>query len=322
MLNGVMNEVPVYIFAGFLESGKTTFLQECLENEDFIDGKRTLLLVCEEGEVEYDQKRFASPENVFPALVEKEEHLTEEWLNYLQKKYKIEKVLVEFNGMWKLESFIENSPENWVLCQAMCMVDSGTFEMYNTNMRNQVADKFKTCDTVVFNRWNDSFDRNAVHKVVRTFNKRSDILYEYEDGRVEPDTIPDPLPYDINADIIEIEDLDYAIFYREVNEEPQDYEGKVVRVKGRTLTDHRMPEGCFIFGRHVMTCCVEDIEFCGILARLEGDVSTLKSKGWAIMTARVTWEEHEIYNGEEGPVLNLLEIEDCEEPEEEVAVFY
>lgn len=322
MLKGDIMEVPVYIFAGFLESGKTTFIQECLEQPDFNEGERTLLLVCEEGEVEYKPGKYAFAHNIFPALVEKEEHLTEEWLDYLQKKYRIEKVLVEFNGMWQLESFIANSPENWLLYQAMCMVDSTTFEMYNTNMRNLVADKFKNCDTVVFNRWDDKYDRTAVHKVVRTFNKRSDILYEYPDGRVEPDTIPDPLPYDINADIIEIDDLDYAIFYREVNEEPQDYEGKVVRVKGRTLTDHRMPEGCFIFGRHVMTCCVEDIEFCGILARMDGDVSSLTSTGWAIMTARVSWEAHEIYKGEEGPILNLIEIEDCDEPDDEVAVFY
>ena len=321
MLKGEMTDIPVYIFAGFLESGKTTFIQECLEDEFFNDGERTLLLVCEEGEEELNSKKFAS-KNVFPVLVEKEEHLTEEWLSYLQKKYKIQKVMVEFNGMWNLGSFIGNSPESWVLYQAMCHVDSSTFEMYNANMRNLVADKFKNCHTVVFNRYDDKYDQEFFHKTVRTFNKRSDILYEYVSGNVVQDNIEDPLPFDIDADVIEVEDDDYAIFYREVNEEPEIYDGKTVLVKGRTLTDGRMPEDCFVFGRHVMTCCVEDIEFCGLVGRMAGGVKGLTHSGWAVLKARISEEKHPIYNGEVGPVLDVIEITDCDEPEEEVAVFY
>ena len=57
-------EIPVYLFTGFLESGKTKYMQETLEDKRFNEGERTLLLVCEEGEEEYDPSTFASP-NVF-----------------------------------------------------------------------------------------------------------------------------------------------------------------------------------------------------------------------------------------------------------------
>ena len=54
-------EIPVYLFVGFLESGKTTFIQETFEDPNFDSGDKTLLLVCEEGEVEYQPGKFAFP---------------------------------------------------------------------------------------------------------------------------------------------------------------------------------------------------------------------------------------------------------------------
>ena len=46
-------QVPVYLFTGFLESGKTKFAQQTLEDASFNNGDRILLLVCEEGVEEY-----------------------------------------------------------------------------------------------------------------------------------------------------------------------------------------------------------------------------------------------------------------------------
>ena len=48
------NDVPVYLFTGFLEAGKTKFIQETLEDKRFNSGEKTMLLLCEEGEEEYD----------------------------------------------------------------------------------------------------------------------------------------------------------------------------------------------------------------------------------------------------------------------------
>ena len=46
-------QIPVYLFTGFLEGGKTKFIQETLEDGRFNKGEPTLLLVCEEGIEEY-----------------------------------------------------------------------------------------------------------------------------------------------------------------------------------------------------------------------------------------------------------------------------
>ena len=54
-----MNEpdVMVYLMTGFLDSGKTGFLKFTLKQDYFqIDGK-TLLILCEDGEDEYDAMR-------------------------------------------------------------------------------------------------------------------------------------------------------------------------------------------------------------------------------------------------------------------------
>ncbi len=313
-------EVPVYFFTGFLEAGKTSFIQESLGDEFFNDGTTTLLLVCEEGIEEYEPEEFAT-DNVHIEVVEKEKHLTKQWLKYLEQKYKVRRVLVEYNGMWELGSFINNLPDNWLFYQSVMMADATTFMNYNANMRNLVADKLKVCEMVVFNRFTDDMDKMEFHKIVRTFNKRSEILYEYGPDKIVQDDIEDPLPYDMDSDEIEVEDEDYAVWYRDVNEETPDYEGKTVHIKGRVMNEGKFPKGCFAFGRHVMTCCVEDIEFCAVVARMD-DPKKLKNGGWINLTAKITEEAHKVYGGENGPVLDVIKAEPCEAPEDEVAVFY
>ena len=99
-------ETPVYMFVGFLESGKTKFIQETLEDPRFDTGENTLLLVMEEGVEEYDESRFAV-KNVFIANIDEKEDLTEEKLTALQLEYGATRVLVEYNGMWLLEELFK-----------------------------------------------------------------------------------------------------------------------------------------------------------------------------------------------------------------------
>ena len=47
---------PVYICTGFLDSGKTTFIKDTLMKQDWIIDGPTLLLRCEEGEVDYSEE--------------------------------------------------------------------------------------------------------------------------------------------------------------------------------------------------------------------------------------------------------------------------
>lgn len=312
-------DVPVYLFTGFLESGKTKFIQETLEDRRFCNGERTLLLVCEEGEEEYAPDQFAD-KNVFIRVINSQEELNAEALKRFLDETKSTRVVVEYNGMWLLDVLYGAMPEGWMVYQEFMFADAGTFITYNANMRQLVYDKLKSCELVVFNRFNGSMDKMEFHKIVRAASRRADIAYEYVGGKVEYDDIVDPLPFDLNADIVEIGDDDYAEWYRDMSEEPKKYENKTVRFKCRALVRKKMPDHTFIVGRHVMTCCVEDIQFAGLVCQWD-KADTVKDDTWIILTARINFKFNRAYS-KKGPVLTYIDSTPCEVPEQPVATFY
>ena len=314
-----MVELPVYLFTGFLEAGKTKFIQETLEDSRFHKGERTLLVLCEEGVEEYAPEQFCAP-NVFLRTVEDEADFTAENLSAMQRELNPERILIEYNGMWLLDTLYSNMPEGWIVAQEFLFCDATTFLTYNANMRQLMVDKIKSAELVVLNRYRADMDRMAMHKVIRGISRRCDIAYEYADGKVEYDDIEDPLPFDIEAPVVNIEDRDYAIWYRDMSEEPKKYNGKTVRFKGRCLVRKNVPKGSFIIGRHIMTCCVEDIQFAGIICNWD-KADTVRDDDWVILTATLENKFHRAY-GRKGPVLTVLSMEETEKPEEAVATFY
>lgn len=312
-------EIPVYLFTGFLESGKTKFIQETLEDERFNSGEKTLLIVCEEGEEEYDPSRF-SGKNVFIKYVENQEDLSSYTFNQWLKETGSERVIIEYNGMWTSDKLYNAMPRGWTICQEMLFADSNTFENYNANMRSLVFDKLKTAELVIFNRYNDTIDRMPLHKVVRGVSRRNAIVFEYTDGHTEEDLIEDPLPFDINADIIEIKDNDFALWYRDMMEETPKYNGKTIKFKGIIAKDKRMPDNNFIAGRHVMTCCADDIQYAGIIAVTNGSCNNLKTGDWLNITATISVEKNKVYRGI-GPVLKVIDYAITSAPEEKVVTF-
>ena len=314
-----MVELPVYLFTGFLEAGKTKFIQETLEDSRFHKGERTLLVLCEEGVEEYAPEQFCAP-NVFLRTVEDEADFTAENLSAMQREVNPERILIEYNGMWLLDTLYSNMPEGWIVAQEFLFCDATTFLTYNANMRQLMVDKIKSAELVVLNRYRADMDRMAMHKVIRGVSRRCDIAYEYADGKVEYDDIEDPLPFDIEAPVVNIEDRDYAIWYRDMSEEPKKYNGKTVRFKGRCLVRKNVPKGSFIIGRHIMTCSVEDIQFAGIICNWD-KADTVRDDEWVILTATLENKFHRAY-GRKGPVLTVQSMEETEKPEEAVATFY
>lgn len=312
-------EIPVYIFTGFLESGKTTFIQDTLEDKRFNQGERTLLLVCEEGETEYEPAKFAG-KNVFIKTLEDESELTEVNLAEMIKETKAERVLVEYNGMWMLQHFYDEMPEGWLPYQNMLFFDGRSFLNYNANMRSLVVDKLKDCEVCVFNRLQDDMDTMELHKIVRGISRRTDILYEYANGRLVPDEIEDPLPFDIDAPVIEIKDRDFALFYRDLTEEKEKYKDKKVKFKGLAAVDKKFPDKTCALGRHIMTCCVEDIQYCALVSKLADGVQ-VENSTWYNVEATVDIRFSRLY-GKKGPIFNVTKAEKTDPPEEQVATFY
>ncbi len=313
-----MEQIPVYAFTGFLDSGKTKFIQETLEDPRFNAGERTLLLVFEEGEEEYDFSAYPH-QNVFLEVLD-QQTVTTAQLQALSKKYKAQRVVAELHGMQMVGDLYMRFPEEWVVAQEVMFADSTTILAYNANMRNLVMDKLAGAQMVVFNRLKPGTDTMVYHKLARAANRRVDILYDYTDGTTSFDDIEDPLPFDINASVIEVKDEDYGLWFRDVNEQPQKYEGKTIRFKAQVAMLRRERNSMFAPGRFVMTCCVDDIEFCGVPCRY-AESKRLKSRSWVTVTAKITAEYHALYKGELGPVLTAISVTDAEPAQEEVVTF-
>ena len=313
------NQIPVYLFTGFLEAGKTEFIQETLEDKRFNKGEPTLLLVCEEGMEEYEPEEF-SGHRVKLKAVEDESDLTPENLTQWLAQAQAERVLVEYNGMWMLDSLYGALPEGWLVAQEFMFADANTFLNYNANMRQLTYDKLKSAELVVFNRFKPEMEKMDFHKIVRAASRRADIAYEAEDGSVVYDDIEDPLPFDIDAPVIEIADRDYAIWYRDVSEEPKKYAGKTVRVKCRCVKRRGIQAGWEIAGRHVMTCCEADIAFTAFICDFR-TVPDMPDDGWFIVTAKMDYKFNRAY-GRKGPVLTAESAEPCEAPDPSVATFF
>ena len=311
-------EVPVYLFTGFLEAGKTKFLQETLEDPRFNSGERTLLIMCEEGIEELSPDTFASPD-VFIRYVDEVEELSEENLQRWFLEANAERVLVEYNGMWMLDDFYMNMPPRWAVYQEFMFADAGSFLSYNANMRQLCYDKLKSCELIVFNRFPKDADIMPYHKIVRAANRACDIAYESADGSVKYDDIVDPLPFDKKAALIEIADADYAIWYRDLNEELESYQGKKVRFKAQIALSEDLEADELIVGRQMMTCCADDIAFAGLIA-VGNSRADLKNSQWIELTASISIEEHPGYD-RPGPVLKVIELLPCSAPAETVASF-
>ena len=313
-----MTQIPVYAFTGFLDSGKTKFIQETLEDPRFNAGERTLLLVFEEGEEEYDFSTYPH-QNVFLEVLD-QQTVTSGELKALAKKHKAQRVVAELNGMQLVGDLYSRFPDNWVVAQEVMFADATTIMAYNANMRNLVMDKLMGGQMVVFNRLQPGADTMELHKLVRAANRRMDIMYDYLDGTTAFDDIEDPLPFDINAPVITVGDEDYALWFRDVTEETQKYDGKTVCFKAQVAMLRREKENMFAPGRFVMTCCVDDIQFCGVPCKYE-KAKSLKSRSWVTVTAKISAEKHYLYQGELGPVLTAISVEPAEPAAQDVATF-
>lgn len=311
-------DIAVYLFCGFLEAGKTKFIQDVMEDSNFNSGENTLLLLCEEGIEEFDTSKF-SGKNVNIKMLDDVKDLNPKNLSKLADENNAERVVIEYNGMWQIGTLFENLPENWTIYQIFTIVDYTTFENYNANMRSLVFDKIIGSDMVVFNRVDPKFDKLKIHKIVRAINSKVQIAYEYTNGESEMDNIKDPLPYDMKADVVEIKDKDYAEFYRDITENEMNYNGKVLDFKGIVAVEPRFGKDVFAIGRHVMQCCAADIQYYCLVAKAKEPID-LKTRDWVQIKAKVIHEYHEAYGGE-GPVLHILDMKKAAKADPEVATF-
>lgn len=313
-------QIPVYLFTGFLDAGKTKFINDTLMGDKrFTEGRNVLLVLCEEGEEEYEPSLFIA-NTVYCGRVEKEDDLSPATLENLAGGRDIDLVLVEYNGMWALDSLYRNLPEGWVVAQETAFFDAENILVYNTNMRAQTVDKLQSCDLAVFNRVEKGADVMPYHKLVRGISRNATIVYDFTDGTTERDEIEDPLPFDVNAPIIEIADVDYALWYRDMGEKLAEYDGKTVKFLGMTVKNPQLRKNEMAIGRKVMTCCADDIAYSGLVCEYDG-AAFFPEGSWLIVTAKINLKKHPLYQNK-GPVLKVLSAVRTAPPAEEIVTFY
>ena len=313
-----MLEVPVYVITGFLESGKTCFIRDVLSSPDFADGAKTLLLVCEEGEEEYDEKEL-NRHNIYIEQIDDESALAPAELDKLHRKHRPKRVFVEFNGVWDSMKFC-TSPmaRRWELAQVITLVNGETFEVYLQNMRQMMSNIFQYTELIIFNRCTADMDLQMFRRTVKAVNTQA--VVAFEDGEGQPINLGQMQPpFDLNQDPIVIADEDFGLWYLDALESKERYDGKNVSFKGKVMIPPRFQANAFIPGRNAMTCCENDIRFIGFICH-SSHTSELKQRQWLDVTAQVRYEFVPEYNGE-GPVLYASRLKSADPPAEEVVTF-
>lgn len=315
-----MAEIPVYFFTGFMDSGKTTLIQETLFENGFAeDDDRILIIACEDGDIEYDIEKLKTI-NASVAMVESEADFNTEHLQEIADEYRPDAVFIEYNGTWGVGDVYEMElPRNWVIVQSLATVDATTFEMYMANMRPMMMEQFFRAEVVIINRCDDDTPKSKFRGNIKAVNRPAQIVYERADGTI--DDREEELPFDINADVIEISDADYALWFMDCMENPKKYDGKTVHFLGLVYNpkDGKLKRGVIVPGRFAMTCCIEDITFLGMMCKT-GMENTPEHRSWIDLTARIKVEFAKEYKGR-GPILYPIELKPAEKPEDELVYF-
>ena len=308
-------DIPVYLIAGFLDAGKTSFINGILQ-DGFAAEDRTLLLRCEEGETDYDPHVLS---NVFTYTIDEPEQMTPDFFKRLEKQYRPKQVIIEYNGMWSMETlYREGLPANWILYQIMCLVDAGTFEMYVKNMGQLMMEKITNADMLIFNRCNEELRKQLRSRNLRMVNRRADIYLEDLNGNSEDYNNGEVCPFDLDQKVIDIPDNDYGVWYVDVMDYPDRWAGKTVHMKLLMCHSKKYP-GTHCPGRFAMVCCENDVQFLGLVAK-GVDLNKYKNRDWVEVEARMALENHSAYKGK-GPVMHIISIKPCEKPANEVVTF-
>ena len=314
MANEIDDDVmPLFLINGFLEAGKTQFLDFTMDQEYFQTEGKTLLIVCEEGENEYDEKKLKRNRTAV-VYVDDFSKLTPQYLNELEVVYRPERVLMEWNGMWNQDELA--LPEDWTIYQQITIIDGSTFELYLNNMKPLLALLVRNSELIIMNRCDEVSDENITRyrRGLKALNPQADMIFENAEGEIPQELLEEDLPYDMTADVVEITPENYGIWYIDALDNKERYEGKVVEFTAMVLKSPEFPKNYFVPGRMAMTCCEADMTFLGFICKAR-EARTLDTGKWVKVRAKIAYEYWQDYDGV-GPVLYAEAVEPAEEIKE------
>ncbi len=283
----------IYLFTGFLDSGKSTFINDTITTTDFCENEKSLLIVSEQGELEYNQEQLESF-HCDLVYVTSEDQWTYEYFEELKDKYNPTQVLVELNGMYNVNRFLACSlPDGWQVVQVLTTINAQTFALYIQNMRSLLFQHVVHTDLLIFNRINDSIKKSFLRNNIKAINSQCQIIYEKEDGTVNT-LDEDELPFDITNDELEILDHDFGIFCMDALDHPDKYAGKTITMKGKFIGRDKQLEDGFVIGRLAMVCCEEDTSLIGMVC-IHSAAKQLIPNEWIQVKGKIELEyDHEL----------------------------
>ena len=305
------------MFTGFLDSGKTSFLNFTISQDYFQIPETTLLIVCEEGEEEYDAEQLKQFHTVIETV--DEETFTLKTLRALEKQYAPARVIIEYNPLWsvaKLEQM--HLPKGWGIMQEIVVADASTFQVYMTNMKSLFVEMSKNAEMVLFNRSTNDLPLANFRRSIKVVNPGCDVQFMGLDGG-PVDIFLDTLPYDLEKEPVEIEDIDYGIFFVDMQDHPEKYMGKTVRFKGQVIKSRNLSADYFVPARSAMTCCADDIQYIGYVCKSK-EAPRLKEGAWVEVTATIG-KEYFAAAGREEPVFTASSVETTTPPATELVYF-
>ena len=324
MLGKKKEEMMVYVIMGFLEAGKTSLIRDLLVDELFDDNSKTLILACEEGEEEYP-KELLDKVHAACEYIEDEESFTGKVIEKFLKKHRPDRIIIEYNGMWPTAHIPELYDELEDICfdkdvyfQTIDVVNDETFDLYTKNMPSMMVDQYRVSEMIIVNRCTvEKTNKTAIRGSVKAVNPRAQIVYESEDDAFYE--MQEEMPFDINADVIDIKEDDFGIWYVDMIDHEPVYSGKTLKISGMIQKPRGLEPGYVVFGRYAMTCCADDVQFIGFLCKAD-DWSQYQNKDYVTITARLEFKYRKEY-GEEGPVFYAEEVEPAKKPEDELVYF-
>lgn len=308
--------MPVFIVNGFLDSGKTTFIKNVINQNQFSEFESILLIQCEQGETAYEEE-FLKRHGIHMVIVDEKE-FTARALRELEKKHHPWAVMIEYNPMWKAINIDPlQLPDSWEIYQQITIVDASTFELYRKNMKSIISETLKNVDMVLFNRCKNDMNLSSYRRSAKALSSGVQIILEHEDGTIIP--LAEQLPYSLSSTVITVEDDDYGIWYLDIMERPEQYNGKIVNYKGKIARLRNAGENYVAVGRKVMTCCADDTQFLGHVCKYE-DAELLIPGDWVQIEAEVCIEYRDEYR-KNGPVMHIRKINHAVPPKEDMIYF-
>ena len=301
-----MEKLPIFVINGFLEAGKTQFMKFTMQQEYFQTDGNTLLIVCEEGEEEYD-KALLDATHTTVKYIDDISDFTKEKMEEFTKEVNPERVLIEWNGIWEQDKIL--IPESWFINQMITIYDTSTLDLYikNKDLKAYMGKMLKDSELVICNRA-DNIDEDILstyHLQIKAMAPNAEIVFEGEEGEITGDFSIN-LPYNLEDTKLIIKPEDYGIFYVDAMDRSEKYDGKDVEFTAQVVRPNGIGDDILIPGRRAMTCCEADIQFLGFVCHYKG-AKNFKNKDWVKVKGKIKYEMSPQYRAK-GPVIYANEV--------------